>query len=292
MENTNTVNSVNIDLSQYNVMQSNLDSTRDLLAKTTAELNVLRNQEPQNKLIVVEEKVYDPKYGGNKLQKKLIIDVNSPQASEKLLDVISKVETSELTQKIAEKDVEIETVKHKLENFIDVLEAERRNNKRDRIAITTDYDDKIRKIKKANEEVVLELTEDKETLTKALSNLKKDKTAEQVELAHVEELKDMEEKVNALSEFKTQVIINASNPLKLRKFINNFNNAKDFNTDNSWFNKLYNYAYTASDRIEAFVRMIKNVGKIERSEEKVSCGTQPSSYITYVTECDCCGERW
>lgn len=263
-QNTIPVNTANISLSDYNVTKANLDTTRDLLSKALAKLEVLENEEPKNKLVVVERKQYDERYGGTKTVEKLTFDVQDPVASGKLLEVISKVETSELSNQIDEQKSEIRTLKNQIDEYqlnIDRLSTSTRRNIRD---LEERQEDKVHKIERAHTELVRDLTEDKADLVKALSDLKKDKTQQQVELARQEELDELNEKINMLETFKSNVENVSNNPFKLKSFLNSVSNAARFINYNQWMNKLKNRTYSAMERVEAFAIAIKNVGKKEK----------------------------
>ena len=174
--NTIPVNSVNISLSEYNVVKSNLDITRDLLSKATAELDILRNQEAKNKLIVVERQERDQRYGGVKTIESLTFNVSDPEASNKILDVISKVETSELTKKIEEKEQLLKDLKSQIDEKDDYVTTLKNSNRRNMQRLEEEQEIKLHKISRKSEQQILELTEQKEDLIKSLSDLKKDKT--------------------------------------------------------------------------------------------------------------------
>lgn len=286
MENTNTVNSVNISLSEYNVMKANFEATRDLLTKATTELNVLRNQKTDNKLIVVEKKTSDG-WGGSKVTERLELDVKDPKVSEVLLDVISKVETAELSSKIEEKEAEIKRLKSQLEDNNLSFESMARNYRKNVEDKDDAYEKKLRKLKKESEEAILKLEEDKETLQKALKDLKVNKTQEQLELAREEELSQLKDQINSLNEFKDKVVEFENNPLKFRNFLKLYRAARQFRSERPWINNIWTNTVNAVERVEAFTRLLKNVGKVENKSE-AKCAEKQAYYnngYCYATTC-------
>jgi DNA repair exonuclease SbcCD ATPase subunit len=289
MENTSNVNTVNIPLSDYNILKSNLDATRDLLSKATTELNIERSKKTNNKIVVVEKFPTD-RYGNIVGEKKecLSLDIDDPTTSSKILDIISKVETAELQQKVLDKENEVKQLKSSLEDAQEL----NKNIEKFYLHRTRDDEDRnkevLRKLKKGYEESIDELEEDKQTLAKALANLKKDKTEEQIELARQEELLELQKKVSSLSDYQWK-IEREKNPFKLWKFIRNKMNAEHWVSDNSWYNGMSTRVYTAVERVENFIRLIANVGKLP--EKKTSCNksdpdvhrVSASNQPTYVT---------
>jgi dGTP triphosphohydrolase len=285
MEN-NTVNSVNISLSEYNA----LNSTRDLLAKALTEVETIRKEQTpkENKIVVLEKKEGNPFTGGYKTVSKLELDIEDPKTASVILDTISKVETAELSTKIVEKETEIKKLMSEVEEIKDTLQNERRESIRYTRDTASDIETKIHKLKKGYEDSINELNEDKDTLAKALSDLKKNKTQEQIELAHQEELAQLNEKVDSLSEFQSN-IINETNPWKLRTFLNSYKNAQNFKAFNPWIDKLYTRTRSAVEKVENFVQLLKNVGRIEKKEivvqpsnicNSIFYGTPQPTYVT------------
>jgi hypothetical protein len=283
MENTIPVNSVSISLSEYNA----LNSTRDLLTKTLAELEIARKEKEENKIITIEKKEYDPNRGSYKTITKLELDIENPKVSEVILDTISKCETAELEDKL-------KTQKAETESWKDSLDNERRNSDRKLADIRDSHSKELRKLRKAWEEEVEELSDDKDALVKSLADLKKDKTQAQIELARQEEISDLQDKINAMESFQDKVNLNANNPFKLKSFLNNFKNANDFRTDHPWFNKLYARTYSAIDKVEKFAELLKTVGKVDKkqisyNEPKKACS--PYTYQVINVE-NMCASSW
>lgn len=267
MENTNTVNNVNISLSDYNTLKSNFDASRDLLTKATTELSVLRNQKTDNKLLIIERRQSD-NWGGTRIVENLELNIKDPEVSKTLLDVISKVETSELSKKIEDKEEELKRLKSDFEETRLQYEVAERAQRRELKAIEDSNRDLTRKLKKGYEETILELEIDKETLQKALKDLKVNKTQEQLEVAREEELSALKNEISALNSFKSEVDCYTDGTLKgmlkARKFVNDFNNARKFRTDRPWVRNLWANTMTALERVQSFANVMKSVGKIEK----------------------------
>jgi hypothetical protein len=295
MENINTVNSVNISLSEYNITKSNLDIARDLLQKAQVEINILREQEPKNKVIVTERRVVDPRYGCEKTVEKLSFNIDDPSASNKLLEVISKVETSELSTKLEDKSREIINLKDHIANLNETIATTDRANRSQLRNVTDENSDKIRKLKKNYDDQILTLVEDKETLSKALEDLKVDKTQEQLELAHVEELSELNEKITALEDFKSEVTSVASNPWKLKSFLSSFQNTSNFIKDRPWLNKMSQRVHDAVERVELFAETIKSIGKLSKDVIYTPASINNSVFYSTPRACyqiDATTESW
>jgi DNA repair exonuclease SbcCD ATPase subunit len=283
MESTNNINTVNTSLSSCNDLKSNLEITRDLLTKATTELNVLRANQKDNKVVLVQQIERD-RYGNDTSKQMLKLDIEDPNTSSAILDIISKVKTSELQQKVTEGEDKIKQLKSQLES----AQEEQKNLEKFYLHRTRDDEDRkkeeIRKLRKGYEESIDSLEEDKKTLAKALTDLKKDKLQEQIELAREQELTDLREKLDALEEFQS-LVVNEKNPFKLRNFIANKLNADRFAINHPWFNKMRSNINSAVDRVESFTRMIANVGKLpEKSTCKsASNGCYSSNQPVYVT---------
>jgi hypothetical protein len=278
MENTNNLNSVNLSLSEYNMLNQSLAVTRDSLAKVTAELGILRSKE-EDKVIIVEKRLIDPHYGGQTTVEKLQLDINDPATSAKLLEVISKVDTSELSQTIKKKEDEIKSLKTKLNDALDTLEGAERSFKSSNRTEADLNKEVIRKLKKGYEDTILDLEIDKDTLVKALADLKKDKTQQQIELARTGEIEELNAKINALETFKSGVNEHIDSLWKLRTFLKSVQNANQFVTNNSWFNTLRTRTHSAIERVREFTNMLKEVGKLPEKSEKCTCIDNDVQYI-------------
>jgi hypothetical protein len=281
MENTNNLNSVNLSLSEYNMLNQSLAVTRDSLAKVTAELGILRSKE-EDKVIIVEKRFFDPNYGGQTTVEKLQLDINDPATSAKLLEVISKVDTSELSQTIKKKEDEIKSLKTKLNDALDTLEGAERSFKSSNRTEADLNKEVIRKLKKGYEDTILDLEIDKDTLVKALADLKKDKTQQQIELARTGEIEELNAKINALETFKSGVNEHIDSLWKLRTFLKSVQNANQFVTNNSWFNTLRTRTHSAIERVREFTNMLKEVGELPEKSEKCKCIDCIDNDVQYI----------
>ena len=258
MENTNNLNTVTIPLSDYNVMKSNLETSRDLLSKTMAEANILRTKELQqksNSIIVLERR------DGYKVTEKLELDINDPIASAKVLDIISKVDTAELSKAIEDKESQIKSLKFTVSDLNYQLQNGDKDHTRTMDSILDSKVEEIRKLKKGYETTINELNDDKDLLVQSLADLKVDKTKEQLELAHAQELQDLNEKLNALNLFKSR-INGTTNPFKLWNLIKRMEDADHFVTEYPWYNKLKARTNDAVETLRSFAEIIGLVGKL------------------------------
>ena len=276
MENTQPVNNVNISLSEYNVIKANADAARDLLAKATTELNILRQKQTDNKLIVIEKRVNDG-YNTPKTVQKLELDIKDPEVSKVILDAMSQVDNSELTKKIETLEEKLKVLKSDYEENQLALEIQYREYRSNQRKSSDEHKEEIRRLKKGYEDALLDLEIDKETLQKALKDLKVNKTQEQLELAREEEIAQLTDKLNALEQFKDQVYEKQSKPWKLVSFLKLFRDARHFREERSWIHNIWSNSITAAERVEAFTRLIKNVGKTEDKKEVKGCCKQPAT---------------
>ena len=278
MENTQPVNNVNISLSEYNVIKANADAARDLLAKATTELNILRQKQTDNKLIVIEKRVNDG-YNTPKTVQKLELDIKDPEVSKVILDAMSQVDNSELTKKIETLEEKLKVLKSDYEENQLALEIQYREYRSNQRKSSDEHKEEIRRLKKGYEDALLDLEIDKETLQKALKDLKVNKTQEQLELAREEELVQLRDKISALSSFKDKVFELKHNQFKFRNFINLYKAARQFGEERPWINNIWSNSVNAAERVYAFTRLIKNVGKLEdKKEVKPSCKPVTNAY--------------
>lgn len=275
MENTQPVNNVNISLSEYNVMKANADAARDLLTKATTELNILRQKQTDNKIVVIEKRVGD-NYG-QKTVEKLELDIKDPEVSKVILDAMSKVDNSELTEKISKLEDTIKGLKSNLEERQLQYEVAERQFRSQKGKDSDAHKEEIRRLKKGYEDSLLDLEIDKETLQKALKDLKVNKTQEQLELAREEELTQLRGKLDALESFKDQIYEFESKPWKLGSFLKLFRAARKFRDERPWIHNLYSNTVNAVERVESFARLITNVGKTEGKSNCCKQSTKPSS---------------
>jgi hypothetical protein len=269
MENTNNtnVNVVSIPLSDYNVLNINLSNTRDLLAKTTTELEVLKNQnttDTSNKIIVYEKQKQDRWGKDMGVSERLVLDVEDATVSAKLLDVISKVETSELSQQIKDKNDEIKTLKTVIDTNQESLDRLERANRNSFRSLEETTADKIRKLKKSHDEKIEELETDKETISKALADLKKDKTQQQIEFARQEEITQLNDKLDALNNFKSTIDSLKGDPKGIKRFLEGVQASEKARIEWPWIDKMWKNIYAATNAVDNFVRMIKEVGNTKK----------------------------
>jgi hypothetical protein len=280
MENNNTVNTLNtvtIPLSDYNSLKNEVENAKQLAIRWQEQTRQAeRVQEDKNKIIVIQKQVPDLNYGGMRTVETLKLDIDNPEASTKILDIISKVDTAELSKKIEEKENEVKILKVKYQETLDVLENTERMFKHSARRDEDAKKEEIRKLKKGYEDSILDLEIDKETLVKALADLKKDKTQVQIELARQEEIDDLKSKVLALQSFRDKTN-SIKNPWKLRRFLQAVIDSNNWVHANAWASGLYSKTISAVDRIESFTRMLKEVGKVEKTPDKKKYA-EPVSY--------------
>jgi hypothetical protein len=296
MEHTE-INSVNESLLNYNITQSHLATTRDLLAKAHAELDILRSQE-KSKVVVFEKRVSDPNYYGNyKTISTLELDVNDPVVSSTLLETMTKVKTDELTDQITKLENTIKQLTVVIDQSRDLIESERKNNGKRVREVEEGKQEAIRKLKKGYEETILELEIDKETLAKSLSDLKKDKTQIQIEVARQEEIQQLEDKASALQNFKAKVEELENNPIKLRKFLKSVQAVANAKVDYPWIDKMWSRIYSATNTVDNFIHMLKSVGKLPEKPVPTPVNNWQYGNKAFICnccgdECDCDGDRW
>ena len=283
----NTVNTVNQSLLNFQITQHQLDTARDLLSKALAENSILSQQKTENKLIILEDKKRDPYSNQYVTKSKLELDIKDPEVSKVILDAIAKVDTSELSATIEEKEHTIKDLAKQVEEYNDLLAKERSNSNKNRIANEESFAEKTRKLKKQYEDSILDLEIDKETLAKALADLKKDKTQQQIELARQEEIDALTEKLDALEAFN-QKVKSEKNPWKLKKLVDNVKSLEEFRTEYPWSSKFRTKVYNAVDRVEAFVEMLKSIGKPVDKIEPCRCTPTPNVCREHW-ECYACG---
>jgi hypothetical protein len=290
----NTINTVNISLSEYNNLNKSLQEKTELLAQTRANLNLLQTQEKENQIIVVETRERDSWTGSTRVKSSLTLDINDPLVSTKLLDIISKVDNSELVNQVQRKEDDLKQAQNVItqlgvnaqEKNLREIENESKLRHAKRIEAEAKADE-IRKLKKEYEDQILDLKVDKETLQKALKELKLNKTSEQLELARQEELADMRDKINALEKFKISVDLLQNKPIKLRTFISNSKLAYSFSAARPWLNNLWRNTGNALEKSEAFAKVMNSIGVLPK-KDKNCCknGWVPTPYgydISYIT---------
>ena len=278
----NNVNTVNVSLSDYNLMKSNYDAAKELLTKSTEHIILLEKQQKENKVITLEKKVWDSNYGYKTVQE-LKLDIQDPKVSEKILEVISEVDTGQLSNTIEEKENEIKLLRTKLEDTRDVLDTTERSFKNSRRHDEDAHEKRIYELRKGYEDTILDLEIAQEKLQKDLANLKKDKTEQQLEVARQEELTELNAKLTALQDYQNEV--RNLSFFGFKKFDKNWRIAKNWLADRPWANKIWSNVYSAVDRIQAFARVISEVGKLP--EKKLECAPQNISYCNSI-----CTRNW
>lgn len=262
MEN-NTINTVNLPLSDYNLLKSNLETTKDLLNKATTTINVLEKQQKENKIVILERQRYDSDYG-TRVESTIKYDISKPEVAEELLNVISKVDNSELVTQLRTKEEALKNAVAKLKETQETYESIMRNNDFENRKKRDEQKEELRKLKKGYEEAILELEIDKETLVKALADLKKDKTAEQIELARQQEIADLKAEISDLTHLKESLL---GGTLKdAYAFRKSFWNAQRFIASHSWLKGINRVTNSAIDKVDSFVSLMKSVGKVKRDE--------------------------
>jgi hypothetical protein len=290
MENTNNINSVNQSLLSYDISQNQLASARDLLAKYETELEILREQK-DNRIVIVEKKQYNPSRNTYDTVSEMKLNVEDPNVSSTLLEIVGKVKTDELTNEIKQKEDNIKTLTAEAERWRDLIDAERKSNGKRIREVEEGKSEAIRKLKKGYEETILELEIDKETLAKSLSDLKKDKTQQHIELARQEEIDQLNDKANALQNFKVKVEELENNPIKLRKFLKSVQAVADTSVTYPWLDKMWARVYSATETVSNFVTLIKSVGRLP--EKSVPTPTSTTNYPVWMygnqpCQCDEC----
>lgn len=269
------INTVNINLSEYTELNNKLNDRENQLSSVKAELALLKSQEKTNKIIVVDEREYDPYTGGQKTVSKLDINVQDPEVSNVILDIISKVDNSELTTKIKEKEAIIDNLEYTIKTFRKQVENSadryRELEKLHKLELS-DFNEtrtkELRKVKKGYEETIETLEENVSKLQKDLKLLKTDKTEAQLEIARQQEMADLRDKINTLEDFKTSVLDVKDNPFKLREFIKGFELARKFRESRRWINNIYSNTITALENIQAYKKVMDSIGVIQTKEKQ------------------------
>jgi hypothetical protein len=285
----NTMNTVNISLSEYNSLNSKLSNTQALLDQTKANLNLLQSQEKTNKVIVLEKREWD-NCGGTKVKSSVTLDIKDPEVSKEILKVIEEVETSELSKTIEDQKAKIKNLTNSVEDLRDVLESTERSFRASTRSADESKETQIRKLKKGYEDAILDLEIEKETLVKSLADLKVNKTKEQLEVVRQQEILDLKDKNAALQEYKEKSEYLGF--FKFKQFVANARNAQRFLSENGWINKLWKSTSNAMNELDTYVRLLTQVGKLPEKKQEINncnCGKKGWVYPTHAYASVSCG---
>jgi len=260
MENNNNINTVTVSISDYNLLKSNLEDTKDLLRKTQAELQTKKD----NKILIVQKNGYDG-YGYTKTDK-LSFDISDPDVSEKILEIISKIDNEELKNVITDKTKRIDELKADLQDanssndrLARSISELKLNHKKDIEKVVKLYEFETSTLRFDQNKELRSQKEKYQKIEKDLNDLKEDKLQAQIELARELEISDLKDQIKVLNSYKDEIESISGNPFKVSKFVKRVRIAAKMLANNKWLDKLYTNTNNAVQRVESFKKMLDSI---------------------------------